>query len=253
MTRGRGLLVRAVVTVLVLGVLVGALALSRQQFRFGDVWSYRGQYLKGLGITLVATAFAYAIGLVLGVFVALARLSRRLWIRHLGDLYVEVIRGTPVLVLLLLAYFGIAPLFGFGNALVVGILTLGVFMAAYIGEILRAGIESVERGQFEAARSLGLSRRQTLRHVVLPQAFKRMIPPLTSELVALTKETSLLWFISVFELTAAARSAGAYTYGYLEAFLVAALVYLCITIPLSLLARRLERRLGYEARAGVLL
>ncbi len=251
MTRSRELLVRVAVTVAVFGVLIGALSLSEQPFDFASVWAHRGQYFKGLGITLVATACAYVIGLTLGVFVALARLSRTLWIRHLGDLYVEIIRGTPVMVLLMLAYWGIAPLLGVDDKLLVGILTLGIFSAAYAGEILRAGIESIERGQFEAARSLGLSRRQTLRHVVLPQAFKRMIPPLTSELIALTKETSLLWIIGVFELTAAAKGTGAHTYAYLEAFLVAAGMYLCITIPLSFLARNLERRLGYEARMGV--
>jgi polar amino acid transport system permease protein len=239
------------VTAVVLGLLVGALALSPEPPDFARVWAHRGQYVKGLGLTLVATAFAYAIGLVLGVWVALARLSRTLWVRHLGDLYVEIVRGTPVMVLLMLAYWGIAPLLGVDDKLVVGILTLGVFAAAYTGEILRAGIESVERGQFEAARSLGLSRGQTLRAVVLPQAFKRMIPPLTSELIALTKETSLLWVIGVFELTAAAKATSASTYRPLEALLVAAVLYLCITIPLSFLARHLERRLGYEARMGI--
>lgn len=251
MTRGRELAIRAGVTVGVFALLVTALALSPQTFDFAAVWAHRGQYLRGLGVTLVATACAYAIGLTLGVGVALARLSRTLWIRHLGDLYVELVRGTPVMVLLMLAYWGIAPIFGVDDKLLVGILTLGVFAAAYTGEILRAGIESVERGQFEAARSLGLSRHQTLRHIVLPQAFKRMIPPLTSELIALTKETSLLWVIGVVELTAAAKQTGAHTYGYLEAFVVAAGLYLCITIPLSFLARHLERRLGYEARMGV--
>ena len=251
MTRTRELLVRTGVTAGVLGLLAGALALSPEPPDFTKAWAYRAQYLKGLGVTLVGTAVAYLIGLTLGVGVALARLSRTLWIRHLGDLYVELIRGTPVLVLLMLAYFGIAPLLGVDNKLVVGIVTLGIFAAAYTGEILRAGIESVERGQFEAARSLGLSRRQTLRHVVLPQAFKRMIPPLTSELIALTKETSLLWSIGIFELTAAAKATSAGTYKSMEAFLVAAGLYLCITIPLSFLARHLERRLGYEARMGV--
>jgi len=251
MTRSRELLVRVGVTAVVFGLLIGALALSRQTFDFGSVWAHRGLYLKGLGVTLLATVVAYVIGLTLGVGVALARLSRTVWIRHLGDLYVELIRGTPVLVLLLLAYFGIAPLIGVDDKLVVGIVTLGIFAAAYTGEILRAGIESVERGQFEAARSLGLSRRQTLRYVVLPQAFKRMIPPLTSELIALTKETSLLYAIGVFELTAAARATGAHSYRTLEAYVVAAGMYLCLTIPLSFLARHLERRLGHEARMGV--
>lgn len=251
MTRSRELLVRVGVTAVVFALLAGALAMSPEPPDFSQAWAYRGQYVRGLGITILGTCAAYVIGLTLGIGVALARLSRTLWIRHLGDLYVEFIRGTPVLVLLMLAYFGIAPLIGLDNKLIVGIVTLGIFAAAYTGEILRAGIESVERGQFEAARSLGLSRRQTLRHVVLPQAFKRMIPPLTSELIALTKETSLLWSIGIFELTAAAKATSASTYKSMEAFLVAAGMYLCITIPLSFLARHLERRLGYEARMGV--
>lgn len=251
MTRSRELAVRFGVTAVVFGALALALARSPQTFDFTAVWVRRGQFLKGLGVTLFATVLAYAIGLALGVWVALARLSRTLWIRHLGDLYVELVRGTPVMVLLMLAYWGVAPLLGVDDKLLVGILTLGVFAAAYTGEILRAGIESVERGQFEAARSLGLSRGRTLRYVVMPQAFKRMIPPLTSELIALSKETSLLWVIGVFELTAAAKATGAHAYVYLEAMLAAAGLYLCITIPLSFLARHLERRLGYEARMGV--
>ena len=232
---------------------VGLLALSDYDFRFDLVWPFHSLYLSGLGTTLVGTAAAYGIGLVLGVVVALARLNQRLWIRHLGDMYVELVRGTPVLVMLMIAYFGIAPVLHVNDKMLVGVATLGIFAAAYIGEILRGGIESIERGQFEAARSLGLSRRQTLRHVILPQAFKRMIPPLTSELIALTKETSLLWAIGVVELTAAAKQAGASSYKYLDAFLVAACLYLCITIPLSILARGLERRLGKSERSGVLL
>ena len=249
-TTGRDALVRAGLTVLIVGALVLALALSRYEWDFEPTWRYRGLYWKGLGLTLLATAAAYVIGLAAGVGVAMARLSKRLPVRHAGDLYVEIVRGTPFLVQVMIAYFGIAPLLGIDNKFAVGAVALGLFAAAYMGEIFRAGIESVDRGQFEAARSLGLGPRQTLRHVILPQAFRRMVPPLTGELIALTKESSLLFAIGVAEMMSAAKQVGANTYRNFEAFLVVACMYLTITVPLSLLARRLERRLGESSRSG---
>jgi len=247
----RDLLVRAAITVAVAAALVVALLLSHYKFDFEPTWRYRELFGKGLLVTLGATALAFAIGAALGICVALLRLSRRLPVRHLGDLYVEVIRGTPFLVQITIAYFGIAPLLRLNDKFLVGTFALGAFAAAYMGEIFRAGIESVDRGQVEAARSLGLSRAQALRHVIFPQAFKRMIPPLTGELIALTKESSLLFAIGLVEMTAAARQVGADTYKYLEASLVVAAMYLTLTVPLSLLARRLERRLKRSERTGV--
>lgn len=251
MARGREILARTAITIALLGLLALALGRSSYEWDFAPAWQRRNLYLWGIGMTLAATGVAFVIGLALGVGVALARLARNLVLRHLGDLYVEIVRGTPVLVQVTIAYFGIAPLIGVDNKFLVGTVALGMFAAAYMGEIFRAGIESIERGQFEAARSLGLSRPQTLRHVVFPQAFKRMIPPLTGELIALTKESSLLFFIGVMELMARGRQIGADTYRQFESFLVVAAVYLSVTIPLSLLARRLERRLGKSARTGV--
>jgi len=249
--RARDLLVRAGITVAVAAALALALLLSDYDFDFSPSWRYRELYVKGLLMTLGATALAFAVGLTLGVAVALLRLSHTLAVRHVGDLYVEVIRGTPFLVQITIAYFGVAPLLGLHDKFLVGSFALGVFAAGYMGEILRAGIESVDRGQVEAARSLGLSRRQTLRHVVFPQAFKRMIPPLTGELIALTKESSLLFTIGLVEMTAVARQVGADTYKYLESSLVVAAMYLTLTVPLSLLARRLERRFKRSERTGV--
>jgi len=229
----------------------GTLTATDYRWDFGVVRANWGNYVGALGKTLLATVVAYGIGLAIGLVVALARISRPLPVRHLGDLYVELVRGTPFLVLLLIAVFCIRPLIGNPDRFWTGTVALGLFAAAYIGEIFRAGIESVERGQFEAARSLGLSRNRTMRHVIFPQAFKRMIPPLTGELIALTKESSLLYAIGVIELTYVAEQVGLKTTGGFEAYLVAAALYLAITIPLSLLARRLERRLGRTARSGV--
>ena len=250
MARARPALVRVGITTAVIAVLVFALAFSAYPWDFGPLWGYRGLFLEGLLKTLAATLAAYGLGLVFGVVVALARLSRALAVRHLGDLYVETIRGTPFLVQVSIAYFGVAPLLGISNKFLVGAVTLGMFAAAYIGEIFRAGIESVDRGQFEAARSLGLSRTQSMRHIVFPQAFKRMIPPLTGQLIALTKESSLLFYIGLTEMMYAARQAGADSYRNFEAFLVVALLYLTINVPLSFLARRLERRLGKTTHLG---
>jgi polar amino acid transport system permease protein len=245
----RPVLVRLGVTAAVAGALFAAL--RQFDLDFSIPWRYRGLYFEGLGRTIAATALAFAVGMVLGVGVALLRLSRRLPVRHLGDLYVELVRGTPFVVQVWIAYFGVATLLRVDNKFLVGTLALGVFAAAYMGEIFRGGIESVDRGQVEAARSLGLSRMQALRHVVFPQAFKRMIPPLTGELIALTKESSLLYLIGIVELMAVAKQVGADTYRNFEAFLVVAAMYLTLTVPLSLLARRLERRLKRSERTGV--
>jgi len=243
MARSREIAHRLLLTAAVLALAVWGLSAAEYSYDFDQLWDYREAFVKGLGWTLAATAAAYTLGLVVGVGVALARLSPVLTIRHLGDLYVAIIRGTPFLAQLAIAYFGIAPLLGIDSKFVVGAATLGLFAAAYIGEIFRGGIESIDRGQVEAARSLGMGRGQTMRHVVFPQAFKRMIPPLTGELIALTKESSLLFYIGLTELMAVGRQVGVDTYDYLESYLVVAGLYLCLTVPLSLLARRLERRL----------
>jgi len=248
MTRAEQLLVRAGITLAVGGALVLVLTRSGYSWDFRPSFDYRALYLDGLGATLAATSVAFAIGLAAGAGLALARMSRRLAVRHLGDLYVELVRGTPLLVQVMIAYFGIAPLLGIDSKFWVGSVALGAFAAAYMGEIFRAGIESVERGQFEAARALGLSRARTMRHVILPQAVKRMIPPLTGELIALVKESSLLFAIGVTEMMFAARQIAAKTYKSFEPYLVVAAMYLTITIPLSLVARRLERRLGRSSR-----
>lgn len=242
------ILVRVFLTLLLAGVLVALLWTS--DYRFGAIWAYRQLLFEGLLLTLAATAVAYVLGFGLGIGIALLRLSRSIVPRHLGDLYVEIFRGTPFLVQLSLFYFGIAPLMGIDNKFLIGTVSLGLFAASYSGEIIRAGIESIERGQVEAARSLGLSRGQTMRHIVLPQALKRMIPPLTGELIALTKESSLLFFIGIVELFAVASQAGADTYLYLEAYFVAGLLYLLINLPLSLLSRGLEKKLSTAQKAG---
>jgi len=241
---------RAVITLAVLGAFALALSRTEYDYNFGNVWKYKWSFVRGLGITLGCTAVAYVLGLVGGTLVALARMSRVLPVRHLGDLYVEIVRGTPFLVQLVIAFYGVATLLDIDNSYLVGTVALGMFASAYIGEIIRGGIEAIDRGQVEAGRSLGLSRAETMRHIVFPQALKQMIPPLTGEVIALTKESSLLYAIGIVELFAAARQAGTATYSQFEAYLFVAGFYLVITIPMSLFARRLERRFGTTQAAG---
>jgi polar amino acid transport system permease protein len=250
MGRLRDFFLRLLLTLLVCGALVAILAASPYRWNFKALLEYRALYWNGLLLTIQASGIAFLVGMFLGVWIGIARGSRNLFVRQLATLYVEAIRGTPFLVQVSIAYFGIAVLINVNNKFWIGTLALGVFAAAYIGEIIRAGVESVDHGQREAARSLGLNRAQTMRAIILPQAVRRMIPPLTSELISLMKESSLLYTIGLMELMEAARRVGSATFRQFEAFLIVAGIYLSLTIPLSMVARRLETRLSKGQRRG---
>ena len=150
---------------------------------------------------------------------------------------------SPLLIQIYIFYFCLAAAIYYDNAVVIGIVALGAFSGAYITEIVRGGIESIDRGQMEAALSIGLNRRQALRHVIFPQAFRRMIPPITGQFVSLIKDSSLLSVISVRELTKASEIVNATTYKTFEAYLPLAVIYLLITYPLTHLTQRLEQKL----------
>jgi polar amino acid transport system permease protein len=206
-----------------------------------------GGFLTTLWISLLGMV----LGLVFGFAGGLARLSRSPVLRQFGAVYVEVVRGTPFLVQIVVAYYcfayGLKSLFPalapfMDDPIAVGVLALGVFAGAYITEIVRAAVESIDRGQSEATFAQGMSRGQVLRHVLLPQALRRMIPPLTGELVSLVKDSSLLSIIAVSELAKRASEVQASTYKTYEVLLPLALMYLAITVPLSRLARWLELR-----------
>lgn len=208
---------------------------------FGDGWLTL--LLSGLGLTIKVAAASLCLALPLGILVGLLRVSRARDLRWLGTLYVELIRGTPLLVQVMLWYFFIGQAFGlasFGAA--VG--ALSCFTASYIAEIVRAGIQSIDSGQMEAARSLGLSHAQAMRTVILPQAIRRILPPLASEFVALVKDSSLASVIGLEELTKRAQDVQGRSYMTFEVWIVTALLYLAINVVLSLAVRWLERRLG---------
>lgn len=195
-------------------------------------------------ITLFLGISSFAIGSVIGLFVALARLSRWRVLRYLAVAYVSIVRGTPLLIQILLIYFGL-PQLGFVIAPIpAAIAALSLNGSAYLSENFRAGVISVDRGQYEAGHSLSMTYTQSLRRVILPQAVRIALPPVGSRFIAIMKDTSLASVITVFELTRLANMIGSATFRYIEMFLIAAFVYWVINATFSAGQEMLERRLA---------
>ncbi|QEY65336.1 amino acid ABC transporter permease [Metapseudomonas lalkuanensis] len=202
-----------------------------------------GPLLWGLWTTLWISVVSGAFGLVIGLFTGLCRLSGNPTLRDLSTVYVELVRGTPLLVQIFIFYFFIGTVLNLSREFA-GVAALALFTGAYVGEIVRAGVQSIARGQNEAARSLGLTAGQSMRHVILPQAFKRVLPPLAGQFISLVKDTSLVSVIAITELTKSGREAITTSFSTFEIWFCVAALYLVINLPLSQIASRLERRLG---------
>jgi polar amino acid transport system permease protein len=214
-------------------------------WNWGAVWQYRQKFLQGWLTTLLISAAALCLSLLISVFFALARRSRLLPLRYLSLLYIEVVRGTPLLVQILVFFYVVADAVGVSNRYAVGILTLALFAGAYLSEIIRAGIESVGESQLESAAAIGLTRLQTYRFVIFPQVVRRILPPLTGQFASLIKDSSLLSIIAVSEFTLNAQEVNAFTFSTLESYLPLAVGYLLLTLPISLLSRYLEQKYRY--------
>lgn len=204
--------------------------------------------LRGAVLTLELTAGSIAIGVVIGMFMALARLSRLWPVRILAVSYIEFFRGTPLLVQIFLIYFAAPQLFRFqmpdNYQFIAGVLAMSLNAGAYIAEIFRAGIQSIDRGQTEAARSLGMSQAQALRYIILPQAFKRVIPPLGNEFIAMLKDSSLVAVIAMEELLYSGKIIVGRTLQSVPIYVAVALIYLAMTLVISRALAILERRLA---------
>jgi len=203
---------------------------------------------SGVLLTLVLTVLSYALALVLGLVAGLMRISNNPWISTPATLYVEVVRGVPLLVLLLYIAFVLTPALadatGIGwwrNEIVRGVLGLGIGYGAYLAEVYRAGIESIPRGQREAALSLGMSYAQAMRYVILPQALRVVLPALGNDFIALLKDSSLASVLSVQELTYSGNLLNARTFRAFETYNMVALLYLLMTLAGSAGVRLLER------------
>jgi polar amino acid transport system permease protein len=214
--------------------------------RWGVLEEYRELFFRGWLTTVALSAAALVCSTLAGLCSALAQRSPLLPLRYIAKIYVELVRGTPLLVQILIFFYVVAPAFGVEKRYVVGVLTLSFFSGAYISEIIRAGIESVGRSQLEAAKAIGLTTAQTYRYVIFPQALRQTLPPLAGQFVSLVKDSSLLSIIGVQELTENAQMASARTFSTLECYLLLALGYLVLTLPISIWTRRLEQRHKFD-------
>jgi len=201
--------------------------------------------LVGLKLTIILTVLAVLFGCVIGLFIGLGRLSRFSVIKYISVAYIEFFRGTPLLVQLFMVYFGLPQLIGHSvDAFGVAVVACSLNSGAYIAEIFRAGIQSIERGQMEAARSLGMTHVQAMKYVILPQAFKRVIPPLGNEFIAMMKDTSLVSVIGLAELARSGQLIISTTYRAIEIWFLVAIIYLIMTLLISeFFVNRMERRL----------
>lgn len=212
-------------------------------FISGDRWKL---YFEGLGITLEIAFFAAIVGLLIGVVVALMKLSTRrngkktIW-AMIANAYIDVIRGTPSVLQLLIMWFVIMK--SSRNGTLIAVLSFGINSGAYVAEIVRAGIMAVDKGQSEAGRSLGLSKAQTMIYIIIPQAIKNVLPPIGNEFIVLLKETAIVGYVGLSDLTRMANQISSRTYEAFMPLIGAAVIYFVIIKILTVLLNMLERRL----------
>jgi polar amino acid transport system permease protein len=204
-----------------------------------------GPLVTGLGMTLWLSLTASILGLLIGLVTGLCRISKNPTLRGLSSTYVELIRGTPLLVQIFIFYFFLGTVLDIGRV-VSGISALAIFAGAYVAEIIRAGIQSIPKGQTEAARSLGMTAMQNMIYIVLPQAFKRVLPPLAGQFISLIKDSSLVSVIAITDLTKSGREVITSTFATFEIWFTVALLYLLLTSVLSQLIAWVERRLAFS-------
>jgi len=218
---------------------------------FALVWQHKLFLLKGAVVTIQLTSGALIIGIILGCLAGMGRISGNRLIRAVAGVYVYVLRGTPMLLQIFFIYFGLPQIYLaltgtpiMFSPIKAGIIALGLNSGAYVAEIVRAGIQAVPSGQMEAARSLGMSHAYAMWDVILPQAFRKIIPPLCNEFIVLLKDSSLVSVIGAGELMYSAKVMGARYYDYVQFLFGAGLIYLALTFIISQALAALERKLG---------
>ena len=216
-------------------------------FRPDIIIDYMPFFLKGTMWTILLSLLGILIGTILGLFLGLGKMINNKFLSLPFVWYINIFRGTPFFVQIMLLHFGVLPLMMTStNPIVTGVVALSLNSAAYIAEIFRAGIQSIDKGQMEAARSLGMTHVQAMRQVILPQALKRMIPPLGNEFIVLLKESSLLAIIAAPELMYWGRAATGQYMRVWEPYLTVALIYLILTLSLTYLLAYVEKRYKTE-------
>jgi polar amino acid transport system permease protein len=215
-------------------------------WNWGSVWTYRDQLVKGWTTTMIISLGAMVLSIFVGFILMIGRRTAIIPLRLFCTALVELLRGSPLLVQLLIGYYIIATAMRIHDPLLVGMILLGFFEGAYLAEIFRGAVESIGNSQRESARAVGFNKVQMYRYVIIPQAIRRALPGTTGQLVSLIKDSSLLCVIGIEELVQKVRILNSSSYTALEGYLPLAAAYLIITLPLSWYASRLERKFAYE-------
>jgi polar amino acid transport system permease protein len=228
------------------GICAGAFALLDYHWTWQPVLNYRQLFWEGWLATLAIAGLALPLSCTLGLLFALARRSPFLPLRDFSRIYVELTRGTPLLVQLFVYWYIFGQAISRDFRFFTGALVLSLFHAAYVSEIIRAGIESIGKSQLESARAIGFTRGQTYRYVIFPQAFRQILPPLAGQFASIIKDSSLLSVLGIAEFSLAASQVSSFTATVFECYLPIAIGYLILTLPISLWTQSLENRARYE-------
>ncbi len=214
-------------------------------FDFSFLKDFRFRIWDGFLMTIALSVASLVLSLLLGVLSAVGQDSRILVVRYLCNIYVKFIRGTPLIMQIYLFFYIIGTAWGIDNRFAAGVMILSIFEGAYIAEIIRGSLLSIDESQLEAAKAVGFTKSQTLRNVVLPQLVARTLPALTGQFASIIKDSSLLSMIAVIELTQTMREISATNFKLFECYLFLGVLYLCLTFPISFVSQRLERRFDY--------
>ncbi|MGP1555982.1 amino acid ABC transporter permease [Peptostreptococcus stomatis] len=221
---------------------------------FSFVNDYYLSYLQGAGVTVLLSFLALLFGFIVGLVACVCKISKNIILRWIANIYIEIIRDTPLLVQVMIIAFGFPMLlgvkyptmFGYDDTFTGVVIALILNSGAYIAEILRSGISSVDKGQMEASRSLGLTYIQSMRYIIVPQAVKNILPALANEFISLVKESAIVAFVGVTDIMFVANSVKNSTYNGFGPYLFAALIYFVITFTLSKLVGLLEKKMTVE-------
>lgn len=235
---------------IVTGILFYIILFGLSQLDYNLDWSrvykYRTSFIQGFINTILISILSLFSSLFLGIVFGIGRTTKFIPFRALSMVYVELIRGTPLLVQILIFYYVVGNAIGLTNRWVAGVIIMSLFSGAYIAEIIRAGIESIGKTQRETAKAIGLTPKQTYRYIIFPQVITRVLPPLAGQFASLIKDSSLLSIIAIKEFTLAAREINSSTFSTIESYIPLAIGYLLLTIPVSFLTNRLARKYHYE-------
>lgn len=241
----KGVLNYFIVCVALLAFFWVSLAIIGYQFDFSFLDQFMPRIGSGFLLTVEISLASLVVSLALGVLVAIGQGTRVLPLRYLCDLYVKFIRGTPLIMQIYLFFYIIGTAWGVSNRFVAGVIILSVFEGAYIAEIIRGSLISLDETQRDAARAVGFTRVQTLRFVILPQLMARTLPALTGQFASIIKDSSLLSLIAVIELMQTMREISASNLKLFECYLLLGLLYLCLTLPIAAIGRYFEKRFDY--------